>query len=133
MKSFTQKEIILLIIVILEIFISSSLYLIKQLPNMSFLEYYTRKFSDILNVSLIIIAYYLLIIKKTKSIAYLILCFTFIIKALMHFFVTDELYKLFNFTEKTQEKILYIKQVETAITNVLLGLISIYILHYIFA
>jgi hypothetical protein len=100
---------------------------------MSFLEYYTKKFSDVLNVSLVIIVYYLLIIKKTRSNVYLIICFIFIIKALMHFFVTDEIYKLFNYSEKTQQQILFIKQVETAITNILLGLLSIYILHNIFA
>ena len=130
MMLLTQTEIFIFFIVILEIFVSSSLYFIKQLPNMSFLEYYTRKFSDVLNVSLILIAYYLLIVKKTKKTIYIILCLTFIVKALMHFFVTDELYKLFNFDKKTQEKILYIKQVETFITNFLLGLLSIYIVYY---
>jgi len=51
----------------------------------------------------------------------------------MHFLVDNKLYKYLKLSKSDEEKLIIIKKYETALTNLVIGLITIYILYSVFA
>jgi hypothetical protein len=140
MGKFTGAEIFILLIIIVETFIKSITSIMvhnrQYVPlddkNFSILKYYSERFSDIMNVLFIMVSIYLLLVKKAKKPIYLIICYMLIFKAIMHFLVDDNIYKRFNLSLKTQEKLVLFKSYETAFTNVILGSMTLYVLSVVF-
>jgi len=137
--NFSEIEIYILLLLIvqafnksmLSIFISHGYYGFNLVTNKMIVNFF-EIFATIMNICFILVALYLLIIKKARSITYLIICTLLIIKALMHFLVDNKLYKYLNLTNDEEQKLIIVKKYETALTNLVIGLLTLYIIYTVF-
>ena len=139
--TFNETEIFIFLLLILETFIKTTVTVILNHPeyfdlgnkNLVNLKYYSDiVFSSIMCVLFIIFSIYLLVIKKENKPIYIFLCFMLIFKSIMHFLVSFKIYKIFNLSTKTEEKLLLFKKYESTITNITIALLSGYFLSRIF-
>ena len=139
-STFTKTEIFILLLLILETFIKTTVTVVLKHPeyfdlgnkNLTNLRYYSKIFSLMNCMVLMILSIYLLVVKKINNPIYLIVCFMLILKAMTHFIVFFKIYKMFNLSLKTQEKIILFKKYESTITNITLIILTSYILSRIF-
>jgi hypothetical protein len=138
--SFSKIEIFILLLLIVQAFNKSILSIIIShgyygfnLVTTEWIVNLFKIFSTIMNICFILIAFYLLIIKKARSITYLIICALLIFKALMHFLVDNNLYKYLNLSNDDEQKLILFKKYETALTNLFIGLLTLYIIYTVFA
>jgi hypothetical protein len=139
-STFTKTEIFILLLLILETFIKTTVAVIVNHPeyfdlgnkNLTSLRYYSNIFSLMNCMVLMILSIYLLVVKKVNNPIYLIICYMLIFKATMHFIVFFKIYKKFDLSLKTQEKIILFKKYESTITNITIALFSGYFLSRIF-
>jgi hypothetical protein len=150
----SDNVIILLIIIIILIFIKGVYYLLYVLlfyfglhedkeEDKSIIE----KFYDVLDIKLLyisdfldtmflFISSYILFFRKHNSIIIIILCFMFILKFILHFFLIRRFETYFGIedilSDETIEKLLPIKSVNSFITNTLALIAAGYALKIIF-
>ena len=140
MKSqLTETDLLLIIIVLIGVFIKSIISLQKytnilHLSNDSLntLIYYYEFYSDFMNIVFIYIAYYIYFVKQTTNNIVRLLCVLLFIKSIFHFFINYELYKPLNVSIQTEQQLMQFKNIESIITNAILGFASAYALYNIF-
>ena len=134
----TETDLLLIIIVLIGIFIKSIISLQKysnilQLSNESLntLIYYYEFYSDFMNIVFIYIAYYIYFVKHATSNIVGFLCVLLFIKSIFHFFVNYQIYKPLNLSIQTEQQLMQFKNIESIITNTILGIASAYALYNI--
>lgn len=140
MKSqLTETDLLLIIIILIGVFIKSIISLEKysnflQLSSESLdrLIYYYEIYSDFMNIVFIYIAYYIYFVKQITNNIVTFLCVLLFIKSIFHFFINYELYKPLNVSIQTEQQLLKFKNIESIITNTILGFASAYALYIIF-
>jgi hypothetical protein len=138
--SFTDTELIILIIIVFDAFLKSILTIFANyryllpLGNYKFntLNYITAKLDDVTNFLFIVITLYLLLVKKVRSPIYLFVCFMLIFKAFMHYLVNFNIYKKLGLNPQEQKKLITFKFYETGVTSIVIFLTTLAILYNIF-
>ena len=87
-------------------------------------------YSSFIDFIFLIVGFYYIFIRKTNNTLFYITCYILIFKAIVHFFVTSKIYKVFNYYD--EEKILKFKKIESFITNYLLLFFTAYILKSVY-
>ena len=138
---FSETEIYILLLLIVEAFLKSILSILiytnsrhigfNLITNNLLIEFF-KVFSTFMNICFVIVAFYLLFIKEVRSFAYLVICFGLIIKGFMHFLVDNKLYKYLNLSKENEQKLIMYKEYETALTNLVIGITTLYVLYKIF-
>ena len=138
---FSEIEIYILLLLIVQAFLKSILSILintnsshigfNLITNKLLIEFF-KVFSTFMNICFVIVAFYLLFIKEVRSFAYLVICFGLIIKGFMHFLVDNKLYKYLNLSKENEQKLIMYKEYETALTNLVIGITTLYVLYKIF-
>jgi len=112
MISFTNLELIILITIIFNAFFESVIMFVfdSDIYNFSKLDSNTMKlinmYYDFVNVLLVLITLYLLFIKKARTVVTIVLCILILFKGFMHLIVSRRIYKYFNLSYETEQKLL---------------------------
>ena len=112
MISFTNLELIILITIIFNAFFESVIMFVfdSDIYNFSKLDSNTMKlinmYYDFVNVLLVLITLYLLFIKKARTVVAIVLCILILFKGFMHLIVSRRIYKYFNLSYETEQKLL---------------------------
>lgn len=138
-SSLTNQQIYGLIALIVYAFLKSIAHFIKIINPFNFntrqLEIYKKLellVSDVCNIIFILLSLYLIFIKNINSFNYFIICMLLLFKGILHFITDYDLYKFFNFDKKSQDKIENFHDKFSNISDLLIGLISFYLLVRIF-
>jgi len=138
MDHVNDNVIIVMIILLLIIFLKALFYY-SHLTKFHLIfisdedfEKFRNKFSDILDIFLMIISLFVLFLRKNKSMLIIILAIIFLVKTILHFFVKYNLYKYTTLSESNIDAIKKFKRVYTFITNSMLFIGSFYMLKIIF-
>ena len=112
MISYTNLELIILITIIFNAFFESVIMFVfdSDIYNFSKLDSNTMKlinmYYDFVNVLLVLITLYLLFIKKARTLVTIVLCILILFKGFMHLIVSRRIYKYFNLSYETEQKLL---------------------------
>ena len=112
MISYTNFELIILITIIFNAFFESVIMFVfdSDIYNFSKLDSNTMKlinmYYDFVNVLLVLITLYLLFIKKARTVVTIVLCILILFKGFIHLIVSRRIYKYFNLSYETEQKLL---------------------------
>ena len=112
MISYTNLELIILITIIFNAFFESVIMFVfdSDIYNFSKLDSNTMKlinmYYDLVNVLLVLITLYLLFIKKARTLVTIVLCILILFKGFIHLIVSRRIYKYFNLSYETEQKLL---------------------------
>ena len=112
MISYTNWELIILITIIFNAFFESVIMFVfdSDIYNFSKLDSNTMKlinmYYDFVNVLLVLITLYLLFIKKARTVVTIVLCILILLKGFIHLIVSRRIYKYFNLSYETEQKLL---------------------------
>jgi len=98
-KTFTTTELTILIILIIFSIVREIIIFIYKTKNLNTIEL------NIANIVYIIFGYYLLVIKNVNGLIFRFYSMYLITKGILHFIYILKLYKLFGFSDKTNEEI----------------------------
>jgi hypothetical protein len=136
---FSEIEIYILLLIIVQAFLKSIISILTNSSHIGFnlitnklLIKFFKIFSTFMNICFVIVAFYLLFIKEVRSFAYLVICFGLIIKGFMHFLVDNKLYKYLNLSKENEQKLIMYKGYESALTNLIISITTLYVLCKIF-
>ncbi len=131
----TNNQIYALILLIFYSLVKSILHFIRVLNYFNFndreMSNFVRwnlLFSDIMNIIFIILSMYLIFIKNIKSTVYFAVCILLLFKGLLHFITDYKIYKYFNFNLQTQQKIEDFHYKFSNISDLGIGLVSLFLL-----
>ena len=79
-----------------------------------------------------LVGIYFIFIKKSDNIYFILGFSVLIFKSIIHFMVTDKLYKGFNLTPENEQKLIKFRDIESPITNYVLMFLTLYILKVVF-
>ena len=135
----TEKDLILIIAILIAILSKTILNLQKYYNflhlndnfNNKLVNFYDR-YSDLMNLLFIYIAYYIYFVRQTTNNIIIFLCVILIFRGFLHFIVNYKLYKPLNLSTQSEQNILNLHNQESKITNPILGLMSVYVLYKIF-
>jgi hypothetical protein len=88
--------------------------------------------SDIWNFMFIMMSLYLIFIKNVISVIYFIVCILLLFKGLLHFITDYRVYKYQNFDLQTQQKIDKFHSKFSNLSDIIIGLFSLFLLSKIF-
>jgi len=88
--------------------------------------------SDIGNAIFILLSLYLLFMKNVISYTLFFTCILLLFKGLFHFITNYKIYKYFKFDKKTQEKIEKFHYRFAIVSDLFIGIISLFLLSHIF-
>jgi hypothetical protein len=138
MISYTNLELIILIIIIINAFFESVIMFVfdSDIYNFSKLSKSTAElinmYYDFVNALLIIITIYLLFVKKTRSIIAIILCAIILLKGILHFFISKRTYKYAHLSYENEQKLLVFHDHAAILASVINICLSTYLLRKIF-
>ncbi len=131
----TNDQTYALILLIFYSLVKSMLHFIRTLNifnmNKNMMLTYSKFeliFSDLMNIIFMMLSFYLIFMKNVRSIIYFFVCIILLFKGLLHFITDYRLYKYLNFDLNTQNKIEKFHYNFANITDLFIGLISLYLL-----
>jgi len=135
----TDYEVFSLIILIVYSFFKSIMHFVSKLNlldldknNLKNLRDVDWVLSDIWNFIFIILSLYLIFIKNVRSVIYFSICILLLFKGLLHFITDYRVYKYLKFDSQTQEKIENFHSRFVNVSDIFIGLFSLFLLSKIF-
>ena len=138
-NSLTNTQIYALIFLVFYSFLKSITHFIIVLNSFGLsgktLEYYKSLElinADIWNTFFIIFSLYLIFVKSVRSVVYFTVCILLLFKGLLHFITDYKIYRYLKFDKNTQDKIENFHTKFANITDLLIGMVSLFLLIKIF-
>ena len=129
----------LVFLILVKVIFSSIVYYSKLFHQLGlsnnvfdFIDSTKTLYSSFINLVSMLVGIYFIFIKKSDNIYFILGFSVLIFKSIIHFMVTNKLYKSLNLTPENEQKLIKFRDIESPITNYVLMFLTLYILKVVF-